>query len=140
MKIRRRLFNIILIFLVIQAISMAFVSHKIYAESFFDKVFHNGKQWKQLGETNSQALVNNSTALTNATDDIYNAVRAIGIGIFMVNIAFTAITLSNKNNGKDIAGAKATIAFTAILALLFVFAQNIMGFITKLLGDLEGLM
>ena len=73
-------------------------------------------------------------------NDIYNAVRAIGIGIFMVNIAFTAITLSNKNNGKDIAGAKATIAFTAILALLFVFAQNIMGFITKLLGDLEGLM
>lgn len=140
MKMRKKLFNIIVIFVIIQAISMVFISHKIYAESFFDKVFNNGKKWKEMGEANSQGLIDNSTALTNATDDIYNAVRAIGIGIFMVNIAFTAIALSSKNNGKDIAGAKVTIAFTAVLAVLFVFAQQIVGFITKFLSDAEGLM
>ena len=140
MKMRKKLFSIIVIFVIIQAISMVFISHKTYAESFFDNVFNAGKKWKEMGEANSQGLIDNSTALTNATDDIYNAVRAIGIGIFMVNIAFTAITLSSKNNGKDIAGAKVTIAFTAVLAVLFVFAQQIVGFITKFLSDAEGLM
>ena len=138
MKIGKRILSIIFIFLIIQIMSMTFVSHKIYAESFFEKVFKSGKEWENVASNNAESV--DITEITDVTQDIYNAVRAIGVGIFMVDIAFTAVAISNKNNGKDIAGAKMTIYTTIILAALFIFAQPIIEGIQKFLTDLKGTM
>lgn len=142
MKVMKKMFNVILIFAIIQLIGIVFVNNKTYAggDSFFEKAFEGGRQWKEMGGTNSEIILNSANGITQATDDIYNGIRAIGIGIFMINITAIFITLSMKNNGKDIAGAKMTIAFSFVLALLFIFAQNIMGFLANLFEQFEGLM
>ena len=143
MKIMKKVFSVVLIFIVIQLLGMVFVNNYSLAnsgDSFFEKTFKQGKSWRDMSGGNSSAILNNATGVTTAIDDIYNGIRAIGIGIFMVNIAFLFITLSMKNNGKDVAGAKLTIGFTFALALLFIFAQNIMGFFTNIFEQFESIM
>ena len=143
MKIMKKILNIMLIFLVIQILGAAFISPRTYAEgdSFFEKAFSSGKKWKDMGGGNVAANLENATkTITNATDDIYNGVRVVGIGIFMINFAFLFITLNMKNNGKDIAGAKTTIVFSFALALLFIFAKTIMEFFTNIFEQFEGIM
>lgn len=142
MKMMKKIFNVILIFAIIQLLGVVFVSNKTYAggDSFFEKAFSAGKEWKNMGDGNSADIIKNANGITEATDDIYNGVRIIGVGIFMVNIAAIFITLSMKNNGKDIAGAKLTITFSFVLALLFIFAQGIMDFLKNFFEGLEELM
>ena len=129
-----------MIFAVIQIFGIVFVSNETYATGFFEKAFESGKEWKTMGGSNSNAIIQNANGLFQATDEIYDTVRGIGIALFLVNIGLTAISLSMKNNGKDIAGMKLTIGFTFFLAILFIFAQQIMGFLQGIFEQLEGLM
>ena len=131
MKTRKRIMSIIIIFVIIQTISIVFVPHKTYAYSFFEKLFKDARKFDEEAERNAGGSID-VTEITNVTNDFYNAVRAIGVGIFMVAIAFTAVAVSNKNNGKDIAGAKATITVTVVLAALFIFAEQFIGVLTTL--------
>jgi len=131
MKTSKKIISIIIVFVIIQAISMIFVPHKTYAYSFFEKLFSDAKKFDEEAERNAGNSID-VTEITNVTDDFYNAVRAIGVGIFMVDIAFTAVAISNKNNGKDIAGAKTTIVVTVALAILFIFAEQFIGLLTTI--------
>lgn len=140
MKVMKKIFSIILIFIVIQLIGVIFVSNESYAgNSFFEDAFSSGKKWKEMGK-DSESLIENANGVFNATQDIYDGIRSLGIGLFMVNIAVTAISLSMHNNGKDIAGIKLTIGFTFLLAILFIFAQQIMDFLKGIFEQFEGLM
>ncbi|MBR1540346.1 MAG: hypothetical protein IJ629_04165 [Clostridia bacterium] len=140
MKVTKKILSVIVIFMMIQLVFINNYSFASSGDSFFEKTFKQGKSWRDMSGGNSSAVLNNATGVTTAIDDIYNGIRAIGIGVFMVNIAFLFITLSMKNNGKDVAGAKLTITFSFILALLFIFAQNIMGFFTNIFEQFESIM
>lgn len=106
-------------------------------KGLFEQVFDDGKKWKEMGESGSDNIIENANSLFKARDDIYNTVRVIGAGIFIVAIAATGISLSMSNNGKDIAGMKVTIAFTFLLAVLFIFAQPLMEFISGMFETFE---
>ena len=138
MKLSKKIFNIILIFTIIQLISMIFVTNYTHA-GWFSDIFGFAKKWDEMGN-GSDNIINNAGNITNATNEIYTVIRIIGIGMFIVNFAFIFITLSMKNNGKDIAGAKLTIIITVILAILFIFAREIMEGLLGIFGQLESTM
>ena len=144
MKTVKKIFDIIIIFIIIM---LLFTSNNVYAakkttdtkkkeseseKSFMEEVFDNGKKWKEMGEEGSDNIIENANSLFKARDDIYVTIRVIGAGIFVVAIAATGVSLSMSNNGRDIAGMKMTIAFTFLLAVLFLFAQPIMETINSL--------
>ena len=110
-------------------------------KGFFDSVFERGKKWEEMGESGSSSIVDDKAkGIFDATDEIYNTVRVIGAGIFVVAIAATGIALNMRNNGKDIAGLKVTIAFTVVLAVLFLFAKPIMDWISGFFNVIENTM
>lgn len=134
MKLGKKVFDVLLIFLIIQLIGTIVINNKVYA-SFFDDVFSRGKEFSSMASNNTISVNN----ITDATNDIYIGIRAIGIGIFLVNIVAIFITLSVKDTGKDIAGAKLTITFTMILALMFIFADKIRDFFMSIFSELENI-
>ncbi len=140
MKKLKKVFNIIIIFILLQVVLFVFSKNNSYAEeeeSFFDDVFHSGKQWSNMGTADADNIVENANGIFKATDDIYNVFRVIGGAMFIVAIGFTGVSLSMKNNGKDIAEMKVTIAFIVILAVLFICAEPIKNAFTDLFGLLE---
>ena len=139
MKIMKKIFDVITIFAILQMIVLIFTINFSYG--FFDNVFSRGKTWSEMGSSDSDQIIENASSITQATDEIYNTVRAIGAGLIMVALVVTFITLNMKTkSGKDIAGAKLTIGFTVGLAILFIFAKQFMEFIQGILEDFEGLM
>ena len=79
MKTIKKIFNVILIFAVIQIFGIVFVSNETYATGFFEKAFESGKEWKTMGGSNSNAIIQNANGLFQATDEIYDTVRVAAL-------------------------------------------------------------
>lgn len=139
MKKLKKVFSIIIIFILLQVILFAFSKNNAYAEEegFFEDVFHSGKQWSNMGTKEANNIIGNANGIFKATDDIYNVFRVIGGTMFIVAIGITGASLSMKNGAAKIAEMKVTIAFIVILAILFLFAEPIKDAITDLFGLLE---
>ena len=105
--------------------------------SFFEDVFEDGKKWEERGEEGSDNIINKANSAFKNVDEFYNIVRVIGAGIFVVAITATGVALSMNNSGVDMAGYKMAISFIFILAVLFIFAQPLMEFISGLFDALE---
>lgn len=145
MKIMKRILNIIFIFTIIQIFGMILGSNEIYAtndEGFFERAFNSGRQWSEMGSGSAESVIeNNANTVFKDIGEIYTYLRYIGIAIFMVSIGVTIMSLSMKdNNGQTIAGAKLTIGIMFLLAVLFIFAGQIMDILTSMFEQFESLM
>ena len=107
------------------------------SKGFIEGVLENGKKWEEMGSSGSEDIMEEASELKDAEKDIFDNLRIVGSGIFVVAIAATGISLSASNKGKDIAGMKVTIAFTFLLAVLFIFAKPLINMVTDLLNSLE---
>ena len=133
----KRIFDVITIFAILQMVTLVLTFSVSYG--ILDNAVQSSIAWENMGGDASQGITDNATELTSSVNEIYNTVRAIGAGLIMVAIVVTLVTLSIKTkSGADIAGAKITIAFLAVLAVLFIFAKPIMDKLIELANDFKG--
>ena len=137
MKLSKKLISIVLIFVILQLVGAVFVNNVSYADdTFLGNISDRGKAWSQMGESESQGIIDNATGITGAITSISSVIRIICIAIFLVRIAITAVKLSSDDSPNHKAIAKGEVVFLAVLAIIFIFAEKI---ITGLIGFFEQL-
>ena len=138
MKVMKKLLNIATIFLILQLFTMIFANSALHVDAFVDNVLNSGKAWSEMGEDDSNEVVKNANSIFGAATEIYNTIRVIGAGIFMVVIAVTIIAVNLKSSTAEfLAEHKVSLIFLVVLALLFIFAEPILGAVQKFFQDLE---
>lgn len=141
MKFKKILINIVLIFAVIQLVGMVFTINSTYCNSgdFMQEVTGRASQWKNMGSSQSESILANSTAITGAVESIANFLRIICAGLILVSIAMTFIKLNSDETGEHKAKAKNEIIFLVILAIIFIFANQIINFFIGIFDQFENL-
>ena len=143
MKTIKKLINIVLVFMIIQLISAICFSNFTYAsegdkEGAWETVWNRGKRSEET-RNGAQEIINNAEGMNEGFNAIYNGVRLFGIGLFMVTIAATFITLSFDRNIFDKARSKIILTSIIILEILFIFAPQIMGFFLNIFNSFESM-
>ncbi|MBR2290039.1 MAG: hypothetical protein IJ867_05490 [Clostridia bacterium] len=137
--------KLVIIIAVILLIGTFFAGNKVYAssgtnKSFSDRVSDSYHAWSEMGEDESQGMLDNATGITDAIDELANFLRVICAGLLMLKIATTFIRLTSNESGKSKAMDKKDIAFIVIIAVIFIAADKIMEGLTNIIETFMDLL
>lgn len=129
MKIYKNIFNVILIFAIIQLFGMIYINNNVYAhtddDSIISRTFKEGSDYdKRKSEADNIIAEATNSGLTDSIDEVREFAKAVGAVIFFVIIGGTFIGL-NLDRGVDKARAKQILVVTIVLAVLFLFGDKI---------------
>ena len=136
MKKIQKIALIFLIFIIIQLITTMFLTSKVSAaESWIGDIFDKGKNFEEMGAENAKSIEENEAKETfDALKALFRLLKIIGYVVFMVEFAFIGVSLfmNFENVSAKIAEAKTTLIFVTIVAVLFVFSEQILTWIVNL--------
>lgn len=141
MKAVNRIFNIIIIFIILQMFGII-ITNSVYADSFFENVFDTGRAYKEkMGSNYAQDIIKNeANEVFSVTDEIYNTVRLIGASLCLLAFVVIVIGLNTGKIAMDKAYVKLSLGITVVLAIMFIFSQQILDWIVEMLEKFEGTM
>ena len=136
MKVKKKLFIIIIIFAILQCFGM-FFTNSVHAGGIFDNAIKSGKKWKVMG-SNSTEIENFAQPVFDETDTVYDTARVIVATIIIAVFAVTMIFL-NLGSIQDKAKIKLTLGISFAIALIFLYAEKILGFFIEIFETLENM-
>lgn len=139
MKIKKKLFIIIIIFSILQLFGAIFINSVHAEDSIVDKVFEGGKAWEDMGSNNSKVITDASNEVQSSIDTIMNIVKVLGASIFILYFAITIIML-NRGDIQDKAKVKLHLGLSLGLAILFIYSDKVFDIITSIFESIEDLM
>lgn len=162
MKGTERIFKIFIICIVLQLIITLFSVNNVYAapkpdkkgggsssssststtsdKGFFEGVFEQGKEWKEMGEENAKEIEEGEgKGVFDTLKEVYRVARIVGASLFIggIGIVGVGLIMDFKETGAKIAESKTTLIFMTVLAFLFIFAEQILTFVSDLFNMLE---
>ena len=139
MKITKKILIIIMIFAILQFIGILF-TNEVHADIISD-IANNAKQFEDAGKNTSNSFDNSTNQILGSVGEIYDIIRVLVAGAFMIAIAVTGIKLTMSDvSGAEKGKAKIRMAIMFVLALCFIFAQTIFHFMKEIFDKFSTLL
>ena len=138
MKIKKKLFIIIIIFAILQCFGVFFTNSVHAGGSIFDNVFKTGSDYSKMGSNTANDIENYAKPVFETANAAYDILKVIGATIFIATFALTIIGL-NLGSIQDKAKIKITLGISFGLALIFINLEKIMETLTTLGEAIENL-
>lgn len=139
MKIKKKLFVIIIIFSILQLFGAIFINSVHAEDSIVDKVFEGGKAWDNMGSNEANTIMNQANGVFETTSSVGNIIKVIGASIFILYFAITIIML-NRGDIQDKAKVKLHLGLSLGLAILFIYSDKVFEIIKSIFESFEDLM
>ena len=140
MKVVNRIFNIFIIFIILQMFGII-ITNSVYAEGIFENVFNTGKTFKEnIYSSNTYTQIKNEANGINSDEiEVYNVVRLFCASCCLLYFIIIVIGLNTGKLAMDKAQIKLHLGVTVVVAILFIFAKQIFDWLSGIIGDLTEL-